>query len=70
MCACQRLMQALGAYGKLGVVDGKTAFLRHIAPAIANLRGIVRESGLLPVLDEVLTLRPGIMEKSGLTDPE
>ncbi len=67
MCACQRLMQALGAYGKLGAGDGKTAFLHHIGPAVENLRRVVHESGLLPGLDEVLTLRPGVLEAAGLS---
>jgi aminoglycoside/choline kinase family phosphotransferase len=61
MCACQRLMQALGAYGKLGAGDGKTAFLQHIGPAVENLRGVLHESGLLPGLEAVLTLRPGAL---------
>jgi len=69
MCACQRLMQALGAYGKLGAGDGKTAFLHHITPAVANLRSVVRDSGLLPSLEEVLELRPGALTEAGLTDP-
>ena len=68
MCACQRLMQALGAYGKLGVTDGKTAFLRHVRPAVNNLRGVLRDSGLLPGLEEVLTLRANALEEAGLTD--
>ncbi len=66
MCACQRLMQALGAYGKLGIEDGKPAFLSHIRPAVENLRGVLRDSGLLPGLDSVLTLRPGALEAAGL----
>lgn len=57
MAACQRLMQALGAYGKLGVADGKTAFLRHIPAAVANLKEVLAESGLLPGLAEALELR-------------
>jgi N-acetylmuramate 1-kinase len=57
MAACQRLMQALGAYGKLGVADGKTAFLRHIPAAVANLREVLDASGLLPGLAEALVLR-------------
>lgn len=35
--ARQRLMQALGAYGFLGRVKGKTAFLRHIPAAAGRL---------------------------------
>ena len=57
MAACQRLMQALGAYGKLGMGDGKTAFLRHIPAAVANLRKVLAQSGLLPGLAEALELR-------------
>ena len=36
-CARQRLMQALGAYGFLGLVKGKTAFLQHIPVASERL---------------------------------
>ncbi|PTY01350.1 hypothetical protein DB346_13535 [Verrucomicrobia bacterium LW23] len=35
--ACQRLMQALGAYGFLSLHKGKPQFLRHIAPALNNI---------------------------------
>lgn len=38
VCAMQRLMQALGAYGYLGLVRGNTAFLEHIPAALASLR--------------------------------
>ncbi len=37
LCAMQRLMQALGAYGKLGHADGRTPFLDHIPAALASL---------------------------------
>jgi hypothetical protein len=59
MAACQRLMQALGAYGKLGAGDGKLSFLRHIEPAVANLKRVLEASGLLPGLAEALVLRQG-----------
>jgi N-acetylmuramate 1-kinase len=62
MAACQRLMQALGAYGKLGIGDDKTAFLRHIPPAVANLREILSQSGLLAGLAEALVLRDEPLE--------
>jgi len=39
-CARQRLMQALGAYGFLGLVKGKTAFLRHIPVASERLAAL------------------------------
>jgi len=41
LCAMQRLMQALGAYGFLGLVKGYQQFLQHIPTAIHSLREIV-----------------------------
>lgn len=38
LCALQRLMQALGAYGFLGHVKGQTDFLGHIPAALERLR--------------------------------
>lgn len=37
LCGVQRLMQALGAYGNLGLNLGKTSFLKHIPRALENL---------------------------------
>jgi len=48
LCAIQRLMQALGAYGFLGHTQGKPHFLEHIPVALASLRevaGRIAESG-------------------------
>jgi N-acetylmuramate 1-kinase len=39
-CAIQRLLQALGAYGVIGLLRGKPEFLRHIPPAIKSLRQV------------------------------
>jgi aminoglycoside/choline kinase family phosphotransferase len=41
--ALQRLMQALGAYGFLGIEKGKPAFLKHVTPALNNLESVVSE---------------------------
>jgi aminoglycoside/choline kinase family phosphotransferase len=38
LCAMQRLMQALGAYGFLGLVKDREDFLGHIPAALAHLR--------------------------------
>jgi aminoglycoside/choline kinase family phosphotransferase len=62
-CAIQRLLQALGAYGVIGVLRGKPEFLRHISPAIKSLRQV---ASMLPAfrffnvfLDELPdTIRP------------
>ena len=50
LCAMQRLMQALGAYGKLGHVDARADFLDHIPTALARLREVLaRIDGLDPL---------------------
>ena len=41
LCAMQRLMQALGAYGFLGLVRGHEHFLRYVPRALHSLREIV-----------------------------
>jgi aminoglycoside/choline kinase family phosphotransferase len=47
LCAMQRLMQALGAYGKLGHVDGRAQFLTSIPTALMRLREVlIRIAGL------------------------
>jgi N-acetylmuramate 1-kinase len=43
LCAMQRLMQALGAYGFLGLVKDHRHFLQHIPKAVAYLREVVAE---------------------------
>jgi aminoglycoside/choline kinase family phosphotransferase len=43
LCGIQRLMQALGAYGFLGLVKGNKAFLDHIPAAIESLRELADE---------------------------
>jgi aminoglycoside/choline kinase family phosphotransferase len=43
LCAMQRLMQALGAYGFLGLVKGHQHFLKYIPAAVKSLRGVVAE---------------------------
>ena len=47
LCAMQRLMQALGAYGFLGLTRGNRQFLAHVPAAMRLLRDIVDQiSGL------------------------
>jgi len=41
LCAMQRLMQALGAYGFLGHVKDRSHFLEHIPAALASLREVL-----------------------------
>jgi aminoglycoside/choline kinase family phosphotransferase len=54
LCGIQRLMQALGAYGFLGLVKGNKTFLNHIPAAITSLRSIVGEIDDLRKLQSVL----------------
>ncbi len=53
-CAMQRMMQALGAYGFLGLVRGHQHFLRYIPRAMISLRGIVGEMEDLKPLASLL----------------
>ena len=54
-CAMQRLMQALGAYGKLGHLDERTHFLEHIPTAVARLREVLTRIEGLDHLAALLT---------------
>ena len=54
LCGIQRLMQALGAYGFLGLVKGNKAFLDHIPAAMTSLRSLVSEIDGLESLSAVL----------------
>src|SRR5213594_5090344 len=53
-CAMQRLMQALGAYGFLGLVKGHKHFLKHVPPAMASLRSVVEPIEGLQQLEALL----------------
>ncbi len=54
----QRLMQALGAYGFLGHVKGKPAFLQHIPRGVANLQDLLERNAAVggPQLPRVAAL--------------
>ncbi len=58
LCGIQRLMQALGAYGFLGLVKGNKTFLNHIPAAISSLRSLVGEIDDLAKLRSVLNALP------------
>ena len=57
LCAMQRLMQALGAYGKLGHADGRTPFLDHIPAALRSLREVL---AVIPGLDRLRAQLAGL----------
>lgn len=57
-CATQRLMQALGAYGFLALHRGKSQFLKHVTPALHNLREVLKNlhpEDRLEELEEILS---------------
>ena len=58
LCAMQRLMQALGAYGFLGLVKGHRHFLAHVPAALHSLRKVVAEIDLLQPLGAALANLP------------
>jgi len=57
-CAMQRLMQALGAYGFLGLAKGNRSFLRHVPAAIASLRQVIADLPELHALGAALAYLP------------
>jgi aminoglycoside/choline kinase family phosphotransferase len=54
LCAMQRLMQALGAYGFLGLVKGHKNFLQYIPKALGSLRAVVATIDGLQTLENFL----------------
>ena len=54
LCAMQRLMQALGAYGFLGLVRGYEHFLQHIPKAVCSLRETVANIAGLELFEKSL----------------
>ncbi len=57
LCALQRLMQALGAYGFLGLVKGRAEFLKYVPIALVSLREVTAG---LPGLEEFSALLAGL----------
>jgi N-acetylmuramate 1-kinase len=54
LCAMQRLMQALGAYGFLGLVKGHKHFLKYVPAAMTSLRSVVEQIEGLHELEALL----------------
>jgi hypothetical protein len=55
MGSVQRLLQALGAYGFLGLKKHKHAFLGHIGNGLENLLTAVDNAGVLETLNDLAT---------------
>ena len=58
LCAMQRLMQALGAYGFLGLVKDYKHFLQHIPRAVQSLREVVGKIDGLELFEKFLAELP------------
>ena len=58
LCAMQRLMQALGAYGFLGLVKERLHFLDYVQPAMASLKQVVSRISDLHNLEVLLDNLP------------
>jgi len=58
LCAAQRLMQALGAYGFLGHEKGRAEFLAHIPIALPRLQQVLGGIPELGALREILESLP------------
>jgi len=57
LCAMQRLMQALGAYGFLGLKNSRTEFLAHVTPARRSLTEVLgRVEGVAPLTNFLANL--------------
>lgn len=65
LCAAQRLMQALGAYGFLSIHRGKPAFRAHVAPALANLREVLAHLLAEDRLDELSEIVNDLKDSQG-----
>jgi len=72
LCAMQRLMQALGAYGFLGLVRGHKNFLQYIPNALRSLRTIVANIDGLEPLSSFISLleRQSIIESPQCSIPD
>lgn len=60
LCAMQRLMQALGAYGFLGLVKQRDDFLVHIPVALASLTEVVER---IPGLEKLHALLANLQKQ-------
>ncbi len=68
--SAQRLMQALGAYGFLGLRKGLKAFLEHIPAGLRNLQHATAQAGSLPLLRGLLqTCQRAIEENQKRNNP-
>jgi len=63
--SAQRLMQALGAYGFLGLKKGLKAFLEHIPAGVCNLRLASSQAASLPHLTELSSQCYRVIKQQG-----
>ena len=68
LCAMQRLMQALGAYGFLGLIKKHESFLQHIPSALKSLHQIVSHLPELGIVTEIVAEALGVCETVGSSE--
>ncbi|MCB1182241.1 phosphotransferase [bacterium] len=66
LCGLQRVMQALGAYGFLGHVKGRTGFLVHVPGAWNRLRALLAEAATLRAAGDPAVVDLGVPDLSRL----
>ncbi|MCX8022196.1 MAG: phosphotransferase [Syntrophorhabdaceae bacterium] len=64
--SCQRLMQALGAYGYLGSKKGLKGYLSYIPQGIENLERALSATLRYPRLSEVVTRCKGMLDHNSI----
>jgi aminoglycoside/choline kinase family phosphotransferase len=55
LCALQRLMQALGAYGNLGIHKGKERYRAYVPVALPRLLAVLEECDEFPAIRDVVS---------------
>jgi aminoglycoside/choline kinase family phosphotransferase len=70
LASAQRLMQALGAYGFLGLEQRKSRFLAHIAPALDRLIDVTGRTGSLARLHALARRCRGFIPSPSALEPQ
>lgn len=53
LCALQRIMQIVGAYGNLSLNNGKRRYLQFVRPALLSLFTVAEIDGTFPIISDI-----------------